>query len=76
MQSILSSKLCNILQVLYMSMDTYLQGLFVLSNDPSAEVRKLVNISTLVCKCGIYFTSLFDTLAFIPVLTYIQKGFQ
>ncbi|XP_028097915.1 transportin-1-like isoform X1 [Camellia sinensis] len=28
--------------VLYMSMDKYLQGLFILSNDPTAEVRKLV----------------------------------
>ncbi|KAJ0937988.1 putative armadillo-like helical, importin beta family [Helianthus annuus] len=28
--------------VLFMSMDTYLQGLFVLANDPSSEVRKLV----------------------------------
>ncbi|CAI9775741.1 unnamed protein product [Fraxinus pennsylvanica] len=28
--------------VLYMSMDKYLQGLFVLANDPSPEVRKLV----------------------------------
>ncbi|KAM0035533.1 putative armadillo-like helical, importin beta family [Helianthus debilis subsp. tardiflorus] len=28
--------------VLFMSMDTYLQGLFVLANDPSLEVRKLV----------------------------------
>ncbi|XP_020550313.1 transportin-1-like isoform X1 [Sesamum indicum] len=28
--------------VLYLSMDKYLQGLFVLANDPSPEVRKLV----------------------------------
>ncbi|KAK4422690.1 Transportin-1 [Sesamum alatum] len=28
--------------VLYMSMDKYLQGLFVLANDPAPEVRKLV----------------------------------
>ncbi|MFS7967631.1 putative armadillo-like helical, importin beta family [Helianthus anomalus] len=28
--------------VLFMSIDTYLQGLFVLANDPSSEVRKLV----------------------------------
>ncbi|CAI9104774.1 OLC1v1003526C1 [Oldenlandia corymbosa var. corymbosa] len=28
--------------VLYVSMDKYLQGLFVLANDPAAEVRKLV----------------------------------
>ncbi|KAF5951507.1 hypothetical protein HYC85_009451 [Camellia sinensis] len=32
----------RLLQVLYMSMDKYLQGLFILSNDPTAEVRKLV----------------------------------
>ncbi|CAI9270558.1 unnamed protein product [Lactuca saligna] len=31
----------RLLQVLYMSMDSYLQGLFVLANDPSLEVRKL-----------------------------------
>lgn len=29
-------------QALYNSMDKYLQGLFVLANDPVAEVRKLV----------------------------------
>ncbi|XAR72677.1 hypothetical protein NMG60_11019397 [Bertholletia excelsa] len=29
-------------EVLYMSMDKYLQGLFILANDPVAEVRKLV----------------------------------
>ncbi|XP_022861074.1 transportin-1-like [Olea europaea var. sylvestris] len=28
--------------VLYMSMDKYLQGLFILANDPAPEVRKLV----------------------------------
>ncbi|MFS8013640.1 putative armadillo-like helical, importin beta family [Helianthus anomalus] len=28
--------------VLFMSMDTYLQGLFVLANDPSSKVQKLV----------------------------------
>ncbi|KAK4253829.1 hypothetical protein QN277_010454 [Acacia crassicarpa] len=27
---------------LYASMDQYLQGLFILANDPAAEVRKLV----------------------------------
>ncbi|KAL7613833.1 hypothetical protein Lser_V15G05127 [Lactuca serriola] len=32
----------RLLQVLYMSMDSYLQGLFVLANDPSLEVRKLM----------------------------------
>ena len=30
------------MQALYNSMDKYLQGLFVLANDPVAEVRKLV----------------------------------
>lgn len=30
-------------QVLHVSMDKYLQGLFVLANDPAAEVRKLVS---------------------------------
>lgn len=35
---------CTIcLQVLYISMDKFLQGLFVLANDPNAEVRKLVS---------------------------------
>ncbi|KAL7257340.1 hypothetical protein ACSBR1_003612 [Camellia fascicularis] len=29
-------------QVLYLSMDKYLQGLFILANDPAADVRKLV----------------------------------
>ncbi|KAG5555116.1 hypothetical protein RHGRI_012595 [Rhododendron griersonianum] len=29
-------------EALYMSMDKYLQGLFILANDPAAEVRKLV----------------------------------
>lgn len=33
------------LQVLQLSMDKYLQGLFVLANDPAAEVRKLVRNS-------------------------------
>lgn len=28
-----------------MSMDKYLQGLFILANDPAAEVRKLVSCS-------------------------------
>ncbi|KAG5541994.1 hypothetical protein RHGRI_021729 [Rhododendron griersonianum] len=28
-------------EALYMSMDKYLQGLFILANDPAAEVRKL-----------------------------------
>lgn len=32
------------MQALFVSMDQYLQGLFLLSNDPSAEVRKLVSI--------------------------------
>ncbi|KAH9694608.1 transportin-1 [Citrus sinensis] len=32
----------RLLQALFVSMDQYLQGLFLLSNDPSAEVRKLV----------------------------------
>ena len=32
-----------VLQALYNSMDKYLQGLFVLANDPVAEVRKLVS---------------------------------
>ncbi|THG00583.1 hypothetical protein TEA_008251 [Camellia sinensis var. sinensis] len=30
-------------QVLYLSMDKYLQGLFILANDPAADVRKLVS---------------------------------
>lgn len=33
-----------VLQALYHSMDKYLQGLFVLANDPVAEVRKLVRV--------------------------------
>lgn len=32
------------MQALFVSMDQYLQGLFLLANDPSAEVRKLVGI--------------------------------
>ncbi|GJV85122.1 transportin-1-like protein isoform X1 [Tanacetum coccineum] len=34
--------------VLYMSMDTYLQGLFVLANDPSSEVRKLPHLRNVI----------------------------
>jgi hypothetical protein len=30
------------MQALFVNMDTYLQGLFSLANDPAAEVRKLV----------------------------------
>lgn len=33
----------NFLQALYTSMDKFLQGLFVLANDPASEVGKLVN---------------------------------
>ncbi|CAL0320622.1 unnamed protein product [Lupinus luteus] len=32
---------------LYLSMDQYLQGLFILANDPNAEVRKLVLLSNM-----------------------------
>ena len=35
------------LQVLLVSMDKYLQGLFVLANDAAPEVRKLVSISAI-----------------------------
>ncbi|KAK3006542.1 hypothetical protein RJ639_017697 [Escallonia herrerae] len=34
--------------VLYMSMDKYLQGLFVLANDPAAEVRKLPHLRNVI----------------------------
>ncbi|KAJ0917654.1 putative armadillo-like helical, importin beta family [Helianthus annuus] len=34
--------------VLFMSMDTYLQGLFVLANDPSSEVRKLPHLRNVI----------------------------
>ena len=38
--------LCNFwFQYLYMSMDQYLHGLFLLANDPAPEVRKLVSFS-------------------------------
>lgn len=38
------------MQALYVSMDEYLQGLFVLANDPAPEVRKLVhNFSSSSC---------------------------
>lgn len=39
----------NFFQVLFMSMDKYLQGLFVLANDPAPEVRKLVSSFCNVC---------------------------
>jgi len=38
-----SNSLNCFVKALYVSMDQYLQGLFILSNDPSAEVRKLVS---------------------------------
>lgn len=36
------------LQALLVSMDQYLQGLFVLANDPTADVRKLVSTEDIV----------------------------
>ncbi|KAJ0041065.1 hypothetical protein Pint_27495 [Pistacia integerrima] len=33
----------SMLEALFTSMDQYLQGLFVLANDPATEVRNLVN---------------------------------
>jgi len=46
-KELLKFAICNSLncfvKALYVSMDQYLQGLFILSNDPSAEVRKLVS---------------------------------
>jgi len=54
-------------QYLYMSMDQYLHGLFLLANDPAPEVRKLVSscllwadelhpddLSILDCRCEHY----------------------
>ena len=38
-----SNSLNGFVQALYVSMDQYLQGLFILANDPVAEVRKLVS---------------------------------
>ncbi|KAJ0097668.1 hypothetical protein Patl1_28107 [Pistacia atlantica] len=34
---------------LFTSMDQYLQGLFVLANDPATEVRNLVNAFSFCC---------------------------
>jgi hypothetical protein len=43
------------MQALYMSMDLYLQGLFSLVKDPSADVRKLVcrfnKLLFKMCRC-------------------------
>jgi len=38
-----SNSLIGFVQALYVSMDQYLQGLFILANDAAAEVRKLVS---------------------------------
>ena len=38
-----SNSLNGFVQALYVSMDQYLQGLFILANDAAAEVRKLVS---------------------------------
>ena len=38
-----SNSLNGFVQALYISMDQYLQGLFIFANDPAAKVRKLVS---------------------------------
>lgn len=52
------------MQALYHSMDKYLQGLFVLANDPVAEVRKLVRVlfKLLSIVCYYLFTNIFVSL--------------
>lgn len=47
-------------QVLYVSMDKYLQGLFLLANDPIPEVRKLVRNSFIYVMCELLYSNPVD----------------
>lgn len=65
-----------VLQALYHSMDKYLQGLFVLANDPVAEVRKLVCVlfKLLSIVSHYLFTNIFVSMDYRE-LFWLQRVF-